>query len=186
MVPLCRAELLSSFEKKKKRRGRTGREGAMTSVHPVWSSALELGRETARGDTGGKRWTTTRNSLLHSDEDKPWQPPSCLLCRMVRWYLVPSPSSLLSLPPSHLSARLVNVRPFVSTPSPLLHVPRHCFYFAAGLADDTMKYVKECVHEVKTFRRRKILERERKISTARGTCFWRQWDGMLILILLRS
>lgn len=39
---------LSSVEEKK--RGRRG--VAMTSVHPVWRNALELGRETARGDTG--------------------------------------------------------------------------------------------------------------------------------------
>lgn len=186
MVPLCRVELLSSFlgreEEEEARKNRERRSD------DIGASCLEQRAGAWKRNCEGwhQGWTTTRNSLLHSDEDKPWQPPSCLLCRMVRWYLVPSPSSLLSLPPSHLSARLVNVRPFVSTPSPLLHVPRHCFYFAAGLADDTMKYVKECVHEVKTFRRRKILERERKISTARGTCFWRQWDGMLILILLRS
>lgn len=189
MVPLCRAELLSSFLGGRRRRRGEEEQGEKERWHRcILSGAARWSlEEKLRGVTpGGKRWTTTRNSLLHSDEDKPWQPPSCLLCRMVRWYLVPSPSSLLSLPPSHLSARLVNVRPFVSTPSSLLHVPPHCFYFAAGLADDTMKYVKECVHEVKTFRRRKILERERKISTARGTCFWRQWDGMLILILLRS
>ena len=43
-----------------------------------------------QGDRRGKCWTTG-NSLLHSDEDKPWRAPSCLLCRIVRWYLAPEP-----------------------------------------------------------------------------------------------
>lgn len=74
----------------------------------------------------GKRWTRTRNSLLHSDEDKPCG--SLHLVYFVEWfagiwYTLPSPSFSSSLPPSHLSARLVNVRPFVSTPFPLPMFP---------------------------------------------------------------
>lgn len=80
---------------------------------------------------------------------------------MVRWYLVhPTLSFFLFLPPSLPSLSAACKRSTLRLDAlPPPHVPRHCFYFAAGLADDTMKYVKECVHEVKTFRR---LERERE------------------------
>lgn len=163
---------LSSVEEKKRgKRGDSDDIGAscLEERARAWKRNCE-GWHRERVEKG-KRWTRTRNSLLHSDEDKPCG--SLHLVYFVEWfagiwYTLPSPSFSSSLPPSHLSARLVNVRPFVSTPSPLPHVPRHCFYFAAGLADDTMKYVKECVHEVKTFRRLERYSREREREKEKG------------------
>lgn len=149
----------------------------MTSVHPVWRNALELGRETARGDTGrGQRKGSVGRGLEIACciQTRISRVAASILFTLQNGSLVfgtPYPLLLslpFSLPPSHLSARLVNVRPFVSTPSPLPHVPRHCFYFAAGLADDTMKYVKECVHEVKTFRRLERYSREREREKEKG------------------
>lgn len=160
-------------------------------MHPVWSNAAALEeklRGVTPGEALGKRWTTTRNSLLHSDGRI--SRGSLHLVYFVEWFAgiwYPTLSFAPSFSP--LSARPVNVRPFVSTPifPPFsTRVPRHCFYFAAGLADGTMKYVKECVHEVKTSFTYSQTEdtRARENKHRSRNLFPGQWDEMAAPILL--
>lgn len=94
-------------------------------MHPVWSNAAALEeklRGVTPGEALGKRWTTTRNSLLHSDGRI--SRGSLHLVYFVEWFAgiwYPTLSFAPSFSP--LSARPVNVRPFVSTPifPPLLY-----------------------------------------------------------------
>lgn len=70
-----------------------GAEGGGNDIGALSEAMCSGGRETIRVTPAQegrkeKRWTTG-NSLLHSEEDKPWRAPSCLLCRMVGWYLAP-------------------------------------------------------------------------------------------------
>lgn len=131
----------------------------------VWSSAGSLEGKQAKDDTGAG-WTEGRSvrrleiACCIQTRISRGRAPSCLLCRMVRWYLALRGATLLrTLQTFDPSSR------------------RHCLYSAAGLADGTMKYVEECAlgehderrprkaQETRDYRRGKMGERFSRNAT---------------------